>query len=289
MTTEDDGGAAESLVARCLLDPGYLTSVRDGAGDAPEVNGQPLDLERVRLLGGLITKVQHNDLWEDFPFTRASLKLLGAELAFFADYRDEFLLARRDQPDRTARVGRFLDRLDRWLRSRSSPAAPVARDMASYERVHWQLGLDLVTAEAGPVTTEDEPVPTHEPATAPAGSGVRPNGLLRVHGFDHDPTEIMAVIRRAGDLADVRPRSTFLCFWARPEPREIRVVEIDPLAALVLDDLGHGIPVDDLQRRLHETDPEVSPDAVARVIDAAADHGMLIGDLRVATTAGASP
>lgn len=254
---------AESLVARCLLDPGYLSEhLREGA-DPLTVGGEALDLTRVRLFGGLITKVQHNDLWEDFRYTRASLKLLGAELEFFAAYRDEFLQARAEHPDRIARVDRFLQALERWLGEHWSAAAWTAWDVLRHERATWQTLLAVATREGVDLQNAHEML--------------RPNGVVSVVGFDHGPPQIMEAIRSAGSLAEVPTRPTFLCYWGRAEPPEVRVLEVDGLTALLLDAVGDGVAPEDLHRTLQQANPQFTPHAVAIAVRAAVDLGVLQG------------
>ncbi|HSF98026.1 MAG TPA: hypothetical protein VLA55_04990 [Ornithinibacter sp.] len=252
---------AETLVARCLLDPGFLDEhLREGSSPLT-VDGEALDLRRLRLFGGLITKVQHNDLWEDFRYTRASLKLLEVELEFFADYRAEFLRARVSNPDRIARVGRFLDAVEQWLGEHWSPAAWTALDVVRYEREIWRTQLGMATC--GGTTPQD----TIEL--------IRPDGVVTVVGFDHDPPQVMAVVRAAGSLADVPTRSTFLCFWGRPRPAEVRVLEVDGVTALVLDGIGAGVTGDGLRQALQQAHPQLTSDAIGSAIRAAVDLGLL--------------
>lgn len=263
---ETDGRAtAETLVARCLLDPGYLDEhLRDGATPLA-VDGEALDLRRLRLFSGLITKVQHNDLWEDFRYTRASLKLLEVELEFFADYRSEFLRARVSSPDRIARVGQFLDAIERWLGERWSPAAWTALDVVRYEREIWRTQLGVTTCGG---TDHQETIQL-----------IRPDGVVTVVGFDHDPSDVMAVIRAAGSLAEVPTRSTFLCFWGRPEPAEVRVLEVDGFTALVMDGVGAGVTGDGLRQALQQVHPQLTSDAIGSAVRAAVDLGVLKGQL----------
>jgi len=114
MTTD----VVNTIVARCLLEPGYLERFeRDPRAEVAHLDLDEsarhelssLDCRRVRRFGGFISKVQHNDLWDSFPYTRALLKLYGAELDTFAAYRGQHLeLVRAGRPSRERRTKSFL-------------------------------------------------------------------------------------------------------------------------------------------------------------------------------------
>jgi hypothetical protein len=255
--------APESLIARCLVDPGYLAGLM-ASGSAPVlVDGEALDLRRVRLFGGLITKVQHNDLWEDFPYTRAALKLLGVELEFFATYRDDFLRLRSSKPDKTTRVRSFLDTLESWLMQHWSTSAAAALDICRHERALWQTRHSLDDlAEA------QTQAPVRKRKLGPAG-------VLTVVCFDHDPTEIMAAIRRAEPLDQLHARPFFVCYCGDPRAKQIRVVEVDGLTAIVLDRIGTGVEVDELYRQLSGMYPDLTRIETDRVLEVALAQAIL--------------
>lgn len=143
-----------SFVARCLLDPGYLDRLARNPHD--EIAALPvstgtrtaiagLDFERVRLFAGFISKVQHNDLWDDFPCTRSLLRYYRVELATFADYRAHHLeLARAGKPTRAAKTEAFLDFLESRLRRPVGPEYPGLLDVLTHERLHWEVTRSLL-------------------------------------------------------------------------------------------------------------------------------------------------
>src|SRR6266550_4698035 len=114
MTTD----VVNTIVARCLLEPYYLERFeRDPRAEVAHLElDEPLrqelsslDCQRVRRFGGFISKVQHNDLWDQFPYTRALLKFYGAELDTFAAYRGQHLsLGRAGRPSRETKIRSFL-------------------------------------------------------------------------------------------------------------------------------------------------------------------------------------
>lgn len=263
--------SAESFVARCLVDPGYLAGLA-GAEPGPD---HP-DLARVRLFGGLITKVQNNDFWDDLPYTRAALKLIGCELALFADYRDHHLLLRASRPTRSQRIAAFLAYVPLWLAEHQPEGSGQTLAISRHEQMLWQTRLEL---EQEAPSRPGGSRPLLVDGQLPAGAGrVRPRGVVRVAALEHHPSTLIAAIRRSQPLSAVQPQPTYVCYWGRPLVEEIRVLEVDAVTAEVLALTGSGsggAARAELRTRLAARYPELPASAADQVVDAAVARGLL--------------
>ncbi|HEY7335216.1 MAG TPA: hypothetical protein VH639_10050 [Bryobacteraceae bacterium] len=137
-------------MARCLMEPSYLESLRA----APENPLDPRSLERLRLFGGFITKIQHNDLWEQFPATRRLLHDCGLELPFFADYRAEILSVGRPKLPPREKARDFAEFLAKWLVSRSKQSHARLLDVLRHERQLFELSFEVGRNSDTPLVTQ---------------------------------------------------------------------------------------------------------------------------------------
>jgi len=199
----------DTVIARCLLEPGYLDRLRDGldaeldllrVDDATRAELARLDVAQVRRFSGLISKVQHNDTWEQFPLTRALLKFYGMELEVFAAYRDRHLsLLGRGRLTREAKTFSFVSFLGDYLANSATDACPGLIDLLVHERSTWEVALEL--ADTDPRQTVNL---TQE--------RVVPRDALRVVALRYHPFDIASRLQD-GDpaVADVVPRPSYLC------------------------------------------------------------------------------
>jgi len=224
--------AVNGLIARCLLEPGYLDRLRDGfeveldllqVDDATRAELTALDLAQVRRFGGLISKVQHNDTWERFPLTRALLKCYGMELEVFAAYRNRHLdLLRGARPTRDAKTLSFLSFLADHLDGIDPAACPGLVDVLVHERWTWEVGRELAE-------------PDRRQVVESARERVVPRDALRVAALRYHPFDIASALRDdSSAVADLAPRPTYLGYWGRRRADDVAVLELDAVTASVL-------------------------------------------------------
>jgi hypothetical protein len=279
VTTE----VVNTVVARCLLEPGYLERFEADPGaevarldvDAPLRHDlSALDCGRVRRFAGFISKVQHNDLWDSFPYTRALLKHYGAELDTFATYRREHLiLGLAGRPSTDTKTRSFLSFLERRLE-----AAPAYRfrgllDVLRHERLLWEVALELSELAGRTPSADQEPAPV----TSPSGWIVAPFDVLRVAALSYHPLEVISALEAGSDqLAHVRPSSVCLCYWGRVDGESVSVLEVDALTATVLAAADGRRTARDVIRHTQEAlEGEVRAAEVQPVLGAAVDRGLL--------------
>ncbi|MFI1400582.1 hypothetical protein [Streptomyces sp. NPDC020681] len=275
--------AVSSVVARCLLDPGYLDRLTQSPDDElaelpvdaeTRVAIAGLDFERVRLFAGFISKVQHNDLWDNFPGTRALLKYCGAELATFADYRAQHLeLGRAAKPSRAAKTLAFLDFLESRLRSPDAPEYPGLLDVLTHERLHWEV-TESVLERRLPIQGRPAPGPVRMD-TADRRAVVAWDAV-RVAVLSYDPLEVKARLRNGGQaLSDLSPKAVCLCYWGRHSLGRVSVLTVDPPTAAVLAAVDDGRPVHEVLDASQTLLPEADRSDLARILDAAAQQGLV--------------
>jgi hypothetical protein len=177
--------SAETLIARCLMDPQYLESLRA----TPEGPLEQRDLERLRLFGGFISKVQHNDLWDHFPVTRRFLRDYGLELLLFADYRASLFSTNGYKLPQPQKIRQFAKFLEERLVNQWSRRYPGLLEVLRHERYVWELSLET----AAELKTN----------VAAAGDSLKWEAFLklipffpnpfRIGCFDRDPIALAAI------------------------------------------------------------------------------------------------
>lgn len=235
-------GEVQSVVSRCLLDPAFLARMAEdrdavlqglGLGGEARARLADLDLARLRLFSGFVLAVKHNDLWDRFPYTRGLLRRFRIELEVFSAYRDAGGARHVDgSAGRPAQIACFLDFLDRYLAARPEPRLAELRDVATHERLVWEIDRELEAAG------EDQPpAAAVEPAEHIAAAELVPcpRGALRLARMEHDPLELMERLA-AGDPAGAgcERRRRWLAYLVDGESRTLRLLEVDPATAALL-------------------------------------------------------
>ncbi len=274
--------AVTALVARCLLDPGYVDrlAAAERTESAALSHGEQvcgvageLDVGRVRLFGGFISKVQHNDVWSQFPVTCSLLRLCGAELEVFADYRARHLeLIRRGKPTPALKTVALLDFLEERIRGSAGINCPGLLDVLTHERLQWEVAQSLeqhcpsgTTPAPGPIRTDGLD-----------GRVVLARDILRVAALAHDPVQIASCLHDGGhQLCELEPKATCFCYSGRSSTETVSVVEVDTFTAAVL------ASVDGVRSVSHVLDeaqillPEAPRTVVGRVLEGAVDRGLV--------------
>lgn len=213
--------AAETFIARCLMDPRYLESLRE----ASQGTVDPSDLERLRLFGGFITKIQHNDLWEHFPTTRRLLHDFGLELPFFADYRAASFAAGQSKLEPRQKVGAFAGFLENQILSRPAWRCPGLLEVLRHERHLWELSFETTTERVADCVKQLESLQWKRFLNL---IPIFPNPF-RMAAFDRDPTAFAATPGNGGR----RSRRVVLGYRKMPDGSR-RVLTLDRISAAIL-------------------------------------------------------
>jgi len=233
-----------SIMARCLLEPVFLREMardRSAALDRYPLDERThsdflkLDVDRLRSFAGFITKVQHNYLWETFPCTRALLIAYGIEIEMFASYRDtqQWILAQgqRTQTEKTEQLVKFLKA---YLESRKVQC-PGLLDVLAHEQIIWELEICILEkprsdSEVNASSLRSQRFEKLVPAI---------RGTLKTHDFVHDPLKIASGLAignfKLHQIAKSRRR---LSYWADVQVGQVRIVELDPLALILLSEVN---------------------------------------------------
>jgi hypothetical protein len=194
-----------AALARVLVDPARLRAMLRRR--APEAT-------RLAFFAGLVTKVQHNFLWENFPGVTTILRRAGVELDLFRNY----FLSRRSPRRQSAtgqsqKVDEVVQFIDAFLRDRrNNPSLRGARDVLRHERSIWEVRLSQFGWLSGH---------GHPPGVA------RLLGPMRVVGFRFNPTEVL----RATACAPWTGHRIYFALGGADTA--VRVFDIDPAAALM--------------------------------------------------------
>jgi hypothetical protein len=272
------------VVARCLLEPEYLDRLaRDmdtelaslRIDDATRVELSRLDLEKVRRLGGLITKVQHNNLWDNFPYTRAMLRFYGIELDTFADYRREQLeLLRRGRPTSEEKTDNFLSFLEDRLRAPAGDGCPGLLEVLTHERLQWDVTRRLLDGDSVAETRQaDDPVQTNTPDQRI----VLTCDILRVAALHYDPFAIIADLHVGGQTLkkNLAPKPACYCYWGRRDTETVSVLEVDALTATVLAGVDGRRSVRDLLDAAERTLVDATRDDLVHALNQAVAVGFV--------------
>jgi hypothetical protein len=243
-----------SVLARCLLDVGFLervhahphSALREYAVDERTRSDlASLEIDRVRSFAAFIARVQHNFLWESFPYTVKLMKLHGIELAVFANYLGTHQRLRRSGVSIDERLVAFLGYLRGYLESVPMPQRSTMLDVLTHEQAEWQVRRGHAAVPA---------IHPRRGARPPVGSGeflrlvpvVR--GVLRLASFSRDPCAMIDLIARGEDGAELLPlRPAWLAYWSDGE--SLHVLEVDAYSAALLSEVNGSRSVRTVIRR----------------------------------------
>lgn len=238
-------GVVEAIVARCLVEPAFLESVRaDSAGalaayaldDADRAAFRTADLGRLRQFSGFIGKVQHNFLWEAFPATRRLLRRHGIELEVFARYRGQQLAPQARAGAQDEKIRRFLSFLADYLAG--SGRYPALHMVVRHERALWEIRQAALAPAARRQGPGAKGLPPKTLARLPWREFSRlvpaVNGALRIEAFDGDPVALTAAALEDAPPRRQRRRPRLLAYWADRSAARLRTLAVETLPALML-------------------------------------------------------
>jgi hypothetical protein len=216
-----------SIVARCLTEPDFLSVLCSRPSEA--LAGYPLadrtrrdfltlDVDRIRRFGGLITKVQHNYLWEGFAGTLYLTKHFGIELSAFAEYRGA--IGGQPRPDtREQRTAAFLDFLSTYIARHGPRRWAALRAVLTHERHTWSVANEVAASQH----------PSRPAAETASTKGCVPRfaGPVHLEEYACDPHALIDQARQ-GRCHPLRSR---LChrfvYWGNPETQTVHVLTVD--------------------------------------------------------------
>lgn len=240
--------SVETVVARCLLDAEFLHAMRADPvaalapyelDEAARRDLHRLDVDRVGQFAGFITKVQHNYLWQQVPYTRALMKFHRIEIELFSAYHARHLELRAARATRSEKIAAFLD----FVAEQAAPGRwRGLADVVRHERLQWEI------EEAGPPAE----VAAAGAAAEPTGDLVPvARGHLRVGRFELSPLEIVAQIASGAPAPETLvARPHCLVYWAPAPAGEVRVMEADDLTAALLGAVDGRLRVRDVVSRV---------------------------------------
>jgi hypothetical protein len=277
-----DSAVVNAILARCLMDADFLDGVRRDPEKhlrqydlAAETRLEFLQLDWTRLynFAGFVTKVQHNQLWQTMPYTRALLKYYRIEIEIFAAYRRTHLRLRaatRVNPD--DKIRSFIEFIDSYLASHNPDAFPGLRDIVCHERILWESELILNRPEHDP--DNGQPTKVSFTSLEPVELGIVVpivRGALNVRRYRYDPALIVARLNQGSFAQDAIPRRVrWLGYWADPAAGRLRVLELDRLSSAVLSLVDGRRSVRAIAKRLEgAAAKEVRARQVCAVLDVA--------------------
>jgi hypothetical protein len=222
----DSNAAITSVVARYLSSVDFRTEMEVDTEKAlakcklgvhARREFSKFDFAALESFGGLITKTQHNFLYEYLPHTRQFLRIYNLDLAIFVAYRTETQSKRVAMTSQAEKAARFISYLRSWLQGKDDTYPGVA-DLLEHETVLWELKHEIAAGTTQPAETRSR-------ATDPRNAKpvIRPG--VRLAEFRYDPFRIVTSLDR-GDRPDKKfRRRCRLVYWIDRQGALIRMAK----------------------------------------------------------------
>lgn len=272
-----------SILARGLSDARFLEGVlQDPAeglreydlDDATLAEFRGSELSRLADIRGFIAKVKHNQLWQDFPYTRIVLRRFGYELAAFRAYSgSELAPHHRSASTPRTRIRQFIEFLDRYLAERPEPHAAVILSVLRHEKLRKEI-IDEIKAGAGGGRHPRPPITrgVWERETAVP----IPRGALRFAEVEFDPLELVRLIPGSDLTVDqLERRRRWLIYFCDFQNPDLQVLEVPPASALLLSLVDGNRTVAAIRRAFRDEAGCLSPEATLAFFSAAAEVGLV--------------
>jgi len=227
--------AVETIIARCLIEPGFLGKPGAANESLAQVDFEPAELGKIRRFAGFICKVKHNHLWGLFPATRRLICHYGIELDIFTKYRLE-----HDPPAFNTgieavddRLISFINFLDAHFSSYgNSYPYPMLLEVLRHERFIWETRL-VPTSPASQSISSDDLQASRWIDFQRLVVGLDPS--LRLFGFHYDVQAITAQLEEANLEDEILPGpDRALAYYFDRHSHSVRVVEVDPITTQLL-------------------------------------------------------
>lgn len=230
--------SVETIIARCLLEPGFLGTLSTKPEFREEMDGhfEQADVDKIRRFAGFICKVRHNYLWNSFPATRRLMRHYGIELDVFTKYRIEHatpLLSTKSESvdERTLRFVNFLDLYFSF--HADSHFYPALREVLRHERLIWETRSEGITANARTGLPAAHAKDLQWSRFQRLIIGL--NLPLRIRTFHYDVQLIVSQVADS-NFADEfhRGPERFLAYRLDRSSDPVRVIELDRITAHLL-------------------------------------------------------
>jgi hypothetical protein len=240
---------------------GALQSVNLGADALREFS--EFDFLALDGFGSLITKTQHNFLFEYLPFTRQLLRIYGLDLTIFGAYRTEVQSNPSAVTSRTDKTRRFVAYLESWLQGRDDEF-PALAALLAHEHILWSLKIEPA---AGIAKSPVPPRPARKLESAVPT--IRPG--VKLAELRYNPLQIIHRLEQGGRPDTGQRRRCKLVYWIHAGESQLRVAEPGRVVWNLLK-LCDGRRVASLYRRL----APLAPSEVRRALAFAEASGLIL-------------
>lgn len=262
-----------AMIARALTDAQFLERLKREGGDLRQS-----EIRRLSLFAGFITRVQHNYLWESFPWVIRVLRHYRRDLALFERYVPIAQRLRAAQAGQTAKIQAFLDFVA--AESLRVPRAyPGLMDVLRHERAIWMLRLGARGTEDGvtQIAQDWASVDAHQLGRLTPVLSCR----VVVSRFRYDALDLIdrlssGIPPKSALTAGIRARQRLLMYWLAADEGVVQRAEVDAVtAAIVLGINGKRRMRSVLERRYHPNSAPISLHAARPRLSVLASHGLL--------------
>jgi len=285
-----------SILARCLLDVGFLDRISCDPitvlqaydlDDRTWTDFLRLDVNRVRYFAGFITKVQHNYLWESFPYTRALLKLYQIEIEVFTAYLAIYQQLRAQGAiSKDQKIESFMKFLLAYLEPSKKVELPGLQEVIAHEHMEWEIRRALRGVESpGPQRSQ---IDLSALSTRQLGRLVPVvQGAFRVNDFIRDPLVIVKQIAQGSfDPQEIPEQRQYLGYWGETATNQLHILELDDLSANLLSLVNGRRSIRVIIERVAKTMPyPIYPSELRPFFQALFNQGFLMAGLRGAMSA----
>lgn len=175
------------------------------------------DFQALASFGGLITKTQHNFLYECLPYTRQLLRMYQLDLTIFAGYRTEIQSTSAAVTSRLEKATRFIGYLRLWLHGRDD-AFPGLEDLLEHEYILWNL-----KSEPASDVTESSVMRADAAKRRRAVPTIRP--AVKLAEFRYNPFRIIDHLEQGTPPQRSQRRRSRLVYWIDTQQSQVRVAE----------------------------------------------------------------
>lgn len=246
-----------AAVAKILTDVNWLKSAegfhdrREGSSPDLVSTLRTLDANRLRQFAGFITKIKHNYLWEDFPFTRRLVANYKLDTELFTEYCPVFQKSTRSATlSREQKSDLFVQFLLSFLDSRGRREIyPTIYDVVIHEHTLLELRNAICEEYVDNVPANGASQEVNEDAQ------LRPTGTIRSKIFEHSPLDVISTMQH-GEMAGINamPGEYALIYCKRANADSVNVYDADTFTTTILSIIVDtpGITRRWLRKVLHE-------------------------------------
>jgi hypothetical protein len=177
------------------------------------------DFRGLESFGGLITKTQHNFLYEYLPYTRQLLRIYRLDLTIFAAYRTLIQSTPAAAASRVEKTRRFVNYLSAWLGGRDEEF-PGLVDLLEHEYILWDL-----KNEPHPDRTVSAVMPSPAAELRNAIASLRRG--VKLAELRYKPLQMIDRLEQGTQPQRKDRCQSRLVYWIDTQRSEIRVAEMN--------------------------------------------------------------